>query len=68
MKNIKLIQPVIALVVFMLGLGISLATLNGDLVGYSVDQEMVIFLMGIVISIVSVVGFAKTSMAYFVEK
>jgi hypothetical protein len=68
MKNIKLIQPVIALVVFMLGLGISLATLNGDLVGYSVDQEMAIFLMGIVISIVSVVGFAKTSMAYFVEK
>ena len=68
MKNIKLIQPVIALTVFMLGLGISLATLNGDLVGYSVDQEMAIFLMGIVISIVSVVGFAKTSMEYFTAK
>ena len=68
MKNIKLIQPVIALIVFMLGLGISLATLNGDLIGYSVDQEMAIFLMGIVISIVSVVGFAKTSMEFFTGK
>jgi hypothetical protein len=68
MKKTKLIQPVIALVACIFGLGISFVAINGDLVGYSVDQEMAIFLMGVVISIVSIVGFAKTSMAYFVEK
>ena len=68
MKNIKLIQPIIALAVFILGLGLSFAAINGDLVGYSVDQEIAMFLMGIVISIVSAIGFARTSMEYFTGK
>jgi hypothetical protein len=66
MKN-KLLQATIAIVTSFLGMVVSYAAIDGQLVGYSTEQEMVVCLLGIATTYFSLVMFATSAMDYFNE-
>ena len=66
MKN-KLLQATIAIVTSFLGMVVSYAAIDNQLVGYSTEQEMVVCLLGIALTYFSLVMFATSAMDYFNE-
>jgi hypothetical protein len=66
MKN-KLLQATVAIVTSFLGMVVSYAAIDGQLVGYSTEQEMVVCLLGIALTYFSLVMFTTSAMDYFNE-
>jgi hypothetical protein len=66
MKN-KLLQATIAILTSFLGMVVSYAAIEGQLVGYSTEQERVICLLGVALTYFSIVMFAVSAINYFNE-
>ena len=62
------IQILIATLVVVAGAFLSFAAVNGDLVGFSVAEEMAIFLLGFMISINAIVLTVKLSYKFLIGK
>jgi hypothetical protein len=62
------IQILIATLVVVAGAFLSFAAVNGDLIGFSVGQEMAIFLLGFMISINAIVLTVKLSYKFLIGK